>query len=179
MKRADLWRGVVAGVLFLAWTCLAAGRGGYFDDVLEPATERLSRAEVVVLDGDTILVGGVKVRLLGVDTPECGAPWFEGDQEPWAGQARDLLVELLASGGEITLQSWGSTDVYDRRLAHLFVAGESVSLRLVQAGLAYPTVQRYGDQGFPELAAQLLQHAKRPTFQVPWRWRREHRIPAR
>ena len=60
---------------------------------------------------------------------------------------------------------------------HAFADGCSIALILVREGLAYCTVDRYGDSGFPELAARLVAEATGPAFEEPWIWRRAHRTP--
>jgi len=55
------------------------------------------------------------------------------------------------------------------------VDGEPLAALLVEAGLAYPTVERFGDGGFPELAEEVQARARPPGFEDPWRWRRRHR----
>jgi endonuclease YncB( thermonuclease family) len=112
---------------------------------------------------------------LGVDTPERAAPWFSGDQEPWASAASRLVDQAVAEAQHVELRGFGRRDLYGRELVHAFVDGRSVSLLLVRAGLAYPTVHRFGHGGFPELAERLVADARRAEFDPPWDWRRSHR----
>ena len=171
--------------LALAWVALAAWRGGYFRDdlpasssapLVSPHVERVvSARSLEVVDGDTFLLEGRELRLLGADTPEKGAPWFRGDQEPWASRAADFARDRLARAREVRLCTRGRRDPYERELAHLLVDGEPLAALLVEAGLAYPTVERFGEGGFPHLAAQVVARARPPVFEEPWRWRKRHR----
>lgn len=162
-----------------AWLTLAAARGGYFAAPrVPPPPEPLLAGDVVVLDGDTFRVRGRVVRLLGVDCPERAAPWFDGDQEPWASQASELARERIARAGRIDLlRSADPPDARGRELAHLLLDGEPLALALIEARLAWPTVDRFGHGGYPGIAAEIALRARgrRPRFQPPWRWRREHR----
>ena len=129
-----------------------------------------------VLDGDTYrLPGGDLVRLLSVDTPERGAPWFEGDQEPWASRASDFAQARIARAARLELLTLDERDAHGRLLAHVLVDGEPLAALLAEAGLAAPTVGRFGDGGFPEHARTVLRRARAPAFEPPWRWRRRHR----
>lgn len=170
MRRTRIGCGAYA---LVAVGLLAAGGG--LGEPPPPKEETVDARALEVHDGDTLWLEGRELRLLGVDTPERGAPWFEGDQEPWATRAADFVRRQLAAAREVRLRGRGRTDPYGRELVHVFVDGEPLGLLLVREGLAYPTVQRYGDQGFPRIAARLLREAAPPPFPPPWRWRHAHR----
>lgn len=155
------------------WLALAARQGG-FGGPEGPRRERVPRLEVV--DGDTYrLASGEAVRLLSVDTPERAAPWFEGDQEPWASRASDFARGRLAAASRIELLTYGHRDARGRLLAHVLVDGEPLAALLAEAGLAAPTLARFGDGGFPEQARAVAHRARPPQFELPWRWRRRQR----
>ena len=116
---------------------------------------------------------------MGVDTPEKAAPWFVGDQEPWAGRATAHVQRAVASARTLTVVTAGTRDRHRRLLAHVFVDGRSLSLSLAEAGLAYETVSVYGDGGFTELAVSILQKRRPPDFELPAQWRRTHRRQTR
>lgn len=90
-----------------------------------------------VVDGDTIKVGGVTVRLHGIDAPEmdqmCG-----GDGAPaWACGAW-VRGELRArlDGRRVTCQPI-ETDRYGRTVAKCFVDGQDIGQQMVRDGLAF------------------------------------------
>jgi len=162
-------------LLFLAsaWIGLAAWRGN-FGHLARPRLQPLASLEV--LDGDTFRIpGGDLVRLLGVDTPERGAPWFEGDQEPWASRASDFARTRIARARRLELLTLDRRDAHGRLLAHVLVDGEPLAALLAEAGLAAPTLARFGDGGFPEHAHAVRRRARPSAFEAPWRWRRKHR----
>lgn len=176
-------RRVARAVLLLlivgAWLLLAAARGRYFDPPRAGSVDVDSRA-LVVLDGDTVSHRGRELRFLAIDTPERAAPWFDGDQEPWAGRARAVVERALAGAERVTILRSGAEDARGRELVHLLVDGRSVSALIAEAGLGYETVSSFGDGGFPELAAEVVAKARRELpFERPWRWRRVHRIESR
>lgn len=141
----------------------------------------LSAGDWEVVDGDTIKVRGQTVRFLGCDTPESASPFFVGDQEPHASNATRFVENQLRQAATVTLQVTDQKDRYGRWLGHVFVDGRSLSLQLVEAGLAYETISTYGHSGFPELAQEIknaAQTTQRP-FERPADWRRQNRKPGR
>jgi len=95
---------------------------------------------IYVYDGDTILVisGGkkMKIRLLGVDTPEKDGPYTKA--EP-LGQEAGRRVAELALRKKVTLIYGGDTlkDKYGRYLAHVILPdGRTLNEILLKEGLA-------------------------------------------
>lgn len=85
----------------------------------------LSTLQVRAIDGDTIRVGGERIRLRGIDTPEMN--------EPVGPAAKQRLDELLRSGS-IRIVPQGR-DVYHRLVADVFVNGQNVADILRSEGL--------------------------------------------
>lgn len=77
----------------------------------------LSDLQVHAVDGDTIRVGGERVRIRGIDTPEMSE--LEGPA------AKQRLEELLRSGAIRIVPH--ARDVYDRLVADVFVNGQNVA----------------------------------------------------
>lgn len=108
--------------------------------------EKPAQAEAVVLrviDGDTIVLkDGRKLRLIGIDAPEKGRPYFE--------EAKKKLKELL-EGKEVTLEKDVSEkDRYGRLLRYLWLGSTLVNLEMVRQGFAfcytYPPDVKYQDK---------------------------------
>ncbi len=90
-----------------------------------------------VHDGDTLhLVGGKKVRLIGINTPEVARD--KKPAQPYADEARDALRKLFKADSRVGVQYGRERkDRYGRTLAHLYLAdGSSVQQRLLDKGLA-------------------------------------------
>lgn len=80
-----------------------------------------------VIDGDTIDIDGVRLRLAGIDAPELDHPY--GNQAKWA------LVKLC-KGQVITARILPELS-YDRVVAQCFLPdGRDLAAELVRAGLA-------------------------------------------
>ena len=88
----------------------------------------LSTLQVRAVDGDTIRVGGERIRLRGIDTPEMSE--FDGPA------AKRRLEELLRNG-PIRIVPHGR-DVYNRLLADVFVNEQNVAETLIMEGYEKP-----------------------------------------
>lgn len=89
-----------------------------------------------VVDGDTVWLDGVKIRIADIDTPEIGQP--RCDEELALGlRARDRLVELM-NAAPFELRAFGDRDEdrYGRKLRVLVSGGRSLGNVLVGEGLA-------------------------------------------
>jgi micrococcal nuclease len=86
-----------------------------------------------VLDGDTIrLVGGQRVRLVQIDTPEQGT-------ECYGHQASAAARRILPRGTRVRIEqdpSLDQVDEYQRTLAFVFKGDEAVNVTLVREGAA-------------------------------------------
>jgi endonuclease YncB( thermonuclease family) len=88
-----------------------------------------------VVDGDTLWIGGEKVRVADIDAPETHE--FRCAEEKALGdQATQRLIQLVNSG-PVSLQPIDRDhDVYGRKLRIVTVNGTSVGETLVSEGLA-------------------------------------------
>jgi len=90
-----------------------------------------------VVDGDTIiLTDKIKIRLIGVNTPEVGK--FPKQPEPYALDAKRFVESKLLINRKIFLK-YGKQkkDRYKRRLAHVFLEnGNNLNALLINKGLA-------------------------------------------
>ena len=89
-----------------------------------------------IIDGDTIILNGEKIRFSGIDTPELKQTCVKDDQEVTCGMtAKRLLTEKI---GHSTVECISKgKDTYKRTLAECFVNGESLSKFLVRSGYAF------------------------------------------
>ena len=89
-----------------------------------------------VVDGDTIWLEGVKIRIADIDTPEISQPKCDSEYQLGI-KARDRLVVLL-NQGEFSAVPIGNRDEdqYGRKLRVLMRDGRSIGDQLVAEGLA-------------------------------------------
>ena len=161
------WQRVACGLALLA-AVLSAGAAV----VIDIQEVRVAR----VVDGDTVLVADArslysKVRLHGIDAPECGMPFGP--------QAQQFLVNLT-QGRTVQMATKGR-DRYGRTAATLAVNGQDVGLAIVRSGFAW----RDGRYDRPRLAGRTTPYANAqrsaeidalglwagPTPLAPWDWR--------
>ena len=125
-----------------------------------------------IIDGDTIILNGEKIRFSGIDTPELKQTCLQGDQEVSCGMSAKMLLTEKIGNGTIECISEGK-DNYKRTLAECFVNGESLSKFLVRSGYAF-AYRKYStkfikDEEFAK-ANKLGMWAM--TFQYPWDFRK-------
>ena len=91
---------------------------------------------IKVVDGDTIVLNGEKIRFSGIDTPELKQTCLKDDQEvPCGMTAKRLLTEKI---GNATVECISEgKDTYKRTLAECFIKEESLSSFLVRSGYAF------------------------------------------
>ena len=90
-----------------------------------------------VVDGDTIWLDGIKIRIADIDTPEVGSPACT-EELALGRQATRRMTELL-NEGPFSLETAGARDedVYGRKLRVLTRDGKSLGATLVDEGLAH------------------------------------------
>ena len=96
--------------------CLAKQAQGVFQPL------KLER----VIDGDTFVASGQKIRLWGIDTPEKGHPLYK---------VATLYLETILAEGGLTCK-FIDTDRYQRAVMHCRVQGADIGAMMVQMGMA-------------------------------------------
>ena len=95
------------------------------------AAERLA-GRARVLDGDTIVVSGIHVRLKGVAAPEVAH--FGKPSEPGGEAAKAFMVELIED--ETVVCDLTQERTHGRRVGWCYRSGQDVAEALIAAGLA-------------------------------------------
>ena len=124
-----------------------------------------------VVDGDTIVLNGEKIRFSGIDTPELKQTCMNGDEKVFCGKtAKMLLIKKI--GDETPECISEGKDAYKRTLAECFVNGESLSVFLVRSGYAF-AYRKYSDKFIKdeEFAKEKKLGMWTMTFQYPWDFR--------
>jgi len=92
---------------------------------------------VAVVDGDTIDVGGIRVRLHGIDAPEVSQTCETDEGVVWAcGDWVRSELEMRIEGRNAICEAHGQ-DRYDRVIAICRVDGRDIAAALVRDGLAF------------------------------------------
>ena len=129
-----------------------------------------------VVDGDTIDVGGARVRLHGIDAPESGQSCVaQGARWPCGRRATRALAGRV--GGRTVVCEERDRDRYGRIVAVCRQGGRDINAWLVAEGwaLAYRRYSReYVDEESTARAAR--KGVWRGEFVAPWDWRRGKRL---
>jgi len=125
-----------------------------------------------IIDGDTIILNGEKIRFSGIDTSELKQTCLQEDQKVSCGlTAKKLLAEKIGNA-TVKCISEGK-DTYKRTLAECFVNGESLSKFLVRSGYAF-AYRKYSTKFIKdeEFAKTNKLGMWAMTFQYPWDFRK-------
>ena len=125
-----------------------------------------------VVDGDTIVLNGEKIRFSGIDTPELKQTCMNGDEKVFCGKtAKILLIKKIGNETPVCISE--GKDAYKRTLAECFVDGESLSAFLVRSGYAF-AYRKYSDKFIKdeEFAKENKLGMWAITFQYPWDFRK-------
>ncbi|MCV0396634.1 MAG: thermonuclease family protein [Rhizobiaceae bacterium] len=155
-------KGTIFVAALFALLIVAASR---LDMTPEPAS---FAGTPLVHDGDTVSMGGERMRLLGVDAPELGQTCRRAGADYRCGiEARDELRRLVAGGA--TCQGW-RRDRYRRLLVTCRRDGDDLNARLVAGGWALA----YGDYEAQERQARSARRGLwAGDFAPPAAWRAE------
>ena len=146
-------------LLVYLFLILALSKAGYAENIK-------------IIDADTIVINGEKIRFSGIDAPELKQTCINGDEKIFCGKtAKTLLIKKI--GNEMPECIREGKDVYKRTLAECFVNGESLSAYLVRSGYAF-AYRKYSDKFIKdeEFAKENKLGMWAMTFQYPWDFRR-------
>ena len=126
-----------------------------------------------VVDGDTIVLNGEKIRFSGIATPELKQTCLNDDQKVFCGIfAKMLLIKKI--GNEIPKCISEGKDAYKRTLAECFINGESLSGFLVRSGYAF-AYRKYSEKFIEdeEFAKENKLGMWSMKFEYPWDFRKK------
>ena len=124
-----------------------------------------------VIDGDSLVLQNMRVRLHGIDALEaeqsCG---LRGQDVPCGQVAHNALVGFVA-GTEVTCER-KAIDGYGRLVSQCFAGGFDLAAAMVRTGLALAD-RRYSQDyiGEEERAKSLKRGMWGGSFVEPWKWR--------
>ena len=126
-----------------------------------------------VVDGDTIVLNGEKIRISGIDAPELKQMCMNGDEKVFCGKtAKMILVKKIGNQTPECIKE--GKDVYKRTLAECFINGESLSAFLVRSGYAF-AYRKYSDKFIKdeEFAKENKLGMWSMEFEYPWDFRKK------
>ena len=125
------------------------------------AGERLA-GRAHVLDGDTIVVGGIHVRLKGVAAPEVRHYGQPG--EPGGEAAKAFMVELVE--GQVLVCDLTQERTHGRRVGWCYRDGRDIAGELITAGLARDC-QRFSGGRYASVEQPMAKTLPFPGYCVP------------
>ena len=94
-----------------------------------------ARAEVKVIDGDSLMVNGVEVRLEGIDAPEYHQECYDKDEKPYP-CGKTAYEFLLKIAGQDTVCKEIEKDRYHRSVAICHSQGKNLNREMIVNGWA-------------------------------------------
>jgi endonuclease YncB( thermonuclease family) len=138
---------------------------------LTALAEDMLRGKANIIDGDTIDIAGIPIRLQGIDAPEqlqkCTG---DGDQVACGKLATKALARMIGNA-PVTCVLLGQ-DKYDRLLGECSANGQSLNARMVRDGWALAFV-KYSDRYIAQEKEARFARAGMWQWQFakPWEWR--------
>lgn len=160
-------RGLALGVA-MAFACVTPGSAATLDSGVE------------VIDGDTVRMGDVVIRLDSIDAPELGQSCALPSGGTWkCAEAAAGRLEALTAGFDLACETHGD-DLYGRIIATCRANGIDVEQVLVEEGLAWAFL-RYSDVYAPhqERAMSARLGVWRAETEAPWDYRADRWEPRR
>jgi endonuclease YncB( thermonuclease family) len=138
-----------------------------------PAEAETISGRPQIVDGDTLLIDGIKIRLNGIDAPETDQSCLDANTKIYSCGliSRDKL-RMFIGHSSVDCKTEGA-DRYGRHLATCFLRNENLNDWLVRQGLALAYVQyslRYKKS--EEQARNESKGLWAGAFVAPWDWRR-------
>ena len=94
-----------------------------------------------VVDGDTLAIGGIRIRLEGIDAPEAGQTCRTAAAVSWrCGAEASGALGRLIQGKDVSCEPRGS-DKYGRMLGICFVGDQDINAWMVRQGYAWAFVK--------------------------------------
>lgn len=136
-----------------------------------PALAMEVQGRASIIDGDSLEIRGVQIRLDGIDAPE-GSQTCTLNGQRWR-CGRDAAFALADRSGTLPVRCIGdSVDRYGRLLATCYAGGENLNGWLVREGWAVA----YRRFSTAYVAHENIARTERRglwagEFMMPWRWR--------
>ena len=131
--------------------------------------ESIARAGIPhIVDGDTVLLDGVKIRMMGMDAPEIGQICASAKGPYDCGVEAKAQLRALIGREKVACQGW-QRDKYQRLLARCTAGSRNLNRSMVEAGWA----ASYGDYLSEEAKARKAKSGIwAGAFDRPQEWRR-------
>lgn len=132
--------------------------------------------QVRVIDGDTIDVEGVRVRIHGIDAPEAKQSCRRANGAWACGRDASSYMRELVQGEKVSCEALDK-DRYGRTIGRCWANGADIGAAMVSAGYAL-AYRRYSKDYVPQEGAAKGSKAGiwAGEFVPPWDWRKGVRL---
>ncbi|MCP4182969.1 MAG: thermonuclease family protein [Hyphomicrobiales bacterium] len=107
--------------------------------------EREYSGSVIVIDGDTVIINGNKIRLEGIDAPEISQICEKNDDTYQCGVKARSYLKSLVRQDVLRCYAW-QRDKYQRLLGRCFVGKTDINGKMVRDGWAVAFGSYYGEE---------------------------------
>jgi len=143
---------------------------------LSPAPNHMVEGYAKIDDGDSIKIGGQRIRLVGIDAVELHQFCSKNRTEYPCGRiAADYLRHLIDD--KPVRCEWAERDKYSRILGHCFAGNTDLNRMMVKSGWAINYTYASEGRGYrtEEREARAARRGIwQGKFQIPKYWRKEH-----
>lgn len=131
-------------------------------------------AQVEVIDGDTIKIDGINIRLFGIDAPELKQKCKDNKNIEWdCGKCAKAFLQGMLAISEVKCEAKGN-DKYKRTVAICFVNGTDLNKEIVKAGYGIAYKQYSKKYAAEEVLAKTYKRGIwSGTFTTPGQYRKE------
>jgi endonuclease YncB( thermonuclease family) len=137
---------------------------------LDEHSAQRSQGIPTVVDGDSLVLRGAKLRLEGIDAPEYLQMCKNGVQSYPCGREAQKHLEHLIAKRQVECKGW-QNDKYGRLLVRCFINVLELNRQMVSSGWAVS----YGDYFVEETSARTAKRGVwQGEFQRPSAWRKMH-----
>lgn len=134
--------------------------------------------EARIIDGDTVEIGGERIRLHGIDAPESRQTCSVVGEEWRCGESATLALVDETAGQPLTCKG-NKRDRYGRLIAVCYAGSDDLNAWMVREGWAV-AYRRYSKDYIDEEAEARAagNGIWRGEFMLPWKWRQAVRQAA-
>ena len=145
-------------------------------DLVSPSSLLPATNNIEVIDGDSLIVDGIEMRLQGIDAPEYDQPCLQRTFRSCGSMAETYLRDEIIADADVAC-TIHDTDQYGRSIASCYIGNRDIEQEMVRAG--YATAYRYYSTKYVEdedyARANNLGLWSYGWFEEPYQYRRRNR----
>ena len=170
-------------ILFSTFSLFLLSLNAHSEDLSDPQKKWTSyvNGNAKVVDGDTIVIKNLRIRLFGIDAPEKNQICKINSKAYSCGRTSTEALKSLINGHRVLCQ-WKNLDVYGRPLAICSVPGRMEGSTISLNGMMVITGNAVAYKKYSKKYLDSENSAKESRigiwqgeFDMPWDWRRKYK----